>query len=86
MDGIDVRRHSGNMEVHIALPLFLAGEEFDAAICDLGHAVPFKIINLINTMMIEARLVPVGRRLEPERLSIVRDSSLQHVRIVPRWT
>jgi len=47
LDGIEVRRHSGNMEVHIALPLFLAGEEFDAAICDLGHAVPWPSVPLL---------------------------------------
>jgi len=47
MDGMEVRRYPGNMEVHIALPLFLAGEEFDAAICDLGHAVPWPSVPLL---------------------------------------
>jgi glycosyltransferase involved in cell wall biosynthesis len=41
LDGIEVRRYPGNLGVHLALPLVLVREEFDAAICDLGHAVPW---------------------------------------------
>jgi glycosyltransferase involved in cell wall biosynthesis len=41
LDGIEVRRYPGNLGVHLALPPALMREEFDAAICDLGHAVPW---------------------------------------------
>jgi len=40
LDGIEVRRYPGSLGVHLALPLVLVREEFDAAVCDLGHAVP----------------------------------------------
>jgi len=46
LDGIEVRRCPGNLGVHLALPLVLVREEFDAAICDLGHAVPWPSIPL----------------------------------------
>jgi len=47
MDGIEVRRYPGNLGVHLALPLVLAREEFDAAICDLGHAAPWLSVPLL---------------------------------------
>jgi len=33
--------------VHLALPFVLMGEEFDAAVCDLGHAVPWPSVPLL---------------------------------------
>jgi len=46
-EGIDVRRYPGNLGVHLALPPVLAREEFDAAVCDLGHAVPWPSVPLL---------------------------------------
>ncbi len=41
LDGIEVRRYPGNLGAHLALPSVLMREEFDAAVCDLGHAMPW---------------------------------------------